>query len=111
MKMLLVFGALFGGSTLVVFAQTVDPASSVPYAKEGALAVALGALVWALQHLLRYMSEQQKQFTTTLDNIVARDEQHHKDRLQESGQLRDAISDLRDNCRDVQRECSERRTP
>ena len=106
MKMILACAALFGSSTLVVFAQAVDPVSSVPYAKEGALAITLTALVWALQYLLRvHLPAQHKQFTATLDNIVARDEQHHKDRLEESSNLRIAIGELRDNCRDFQRNC------
>ncbi len=109
MKMILACAVLFSGSTLVAFAQAVDPISAVPYAKEGALAVTLSALVWALQHMLRInLPEQQKQAREALDRCVAREDQHHKDRLQESSQLRIAIGELRDNCRNFQRDCADR---
>ena len=105
MKTIAMFAALFGGSTLVVFAQAADPAIAVPYAKESALAVTLAALIWAFQHLLRAeLPEQRKQLTEVLDKIMARDEQHHSDHLVKADQLRDSIAKLGDNCRDFQSE-------
>ena len=105
MKTLAVLVALFGSSTFVVFAQTTEPMTTVPYAKEGALGIALAALVWALQHTMRVLfPEQQKRFTETIDKILVRDEQYHKDRLEESKELRAAIGELRENCRDFRRQ-------
>jgi len=105
--MLLVFGAMLGSSTLVVFAQSVDPA--VPYAKEGVLVAALGALIWALRHQMTVEGPRQgKLFSDTLDKIVARDDQHHSENLEKAAKLTEAIGELEKTCRDHQRNtCSE----
>ena len=110
MKMLLVFGAMLGSSTLVVFAQSVDPA--VPYAKEGVLAAALGALIWTLRHQMTVEGPaQREQFTATLDSIAARDEQHHSDHLERQTKLTEAIGELKQACRDHQRGSDKGATP
>ena len=106
MKMILAFAALCSGTGLVVVAQVVDSAHGghIPYAKEGALAAALGTILWAFKYLLtNYIPAQQRQYTATLDNIAARDEQHHSDHLERQTKLTEAIGELEKTCRDHQR--------
>lgn len=104
MKMSLAIAALFGSCGFVVLAQTIQVTDRIPYAKEGALVAVLGSLIWSLQYLLRdYLPKQQGQFTKTLAEIVAREDEHRTKRLEEGRELKDAIMALRDNCRDFQR--------
>jgi len=110
-KMLLAFAALCSGTGVVVFAQAVDSTHGghIPYAKEGALAAALGTILWGFRYLLtNYLPAQQQQFTATLDNISARADQHHSDNLEKAEKLTAAIGELEKTCRDHQRNtCSE----
>jgi hypothetical protein len=116
MKLTLLSVMMFAGVFGVAFAQ-VNDSQGLPYTKESALAVALGALVWALQHFMRVtipsereqnrdtqarqqelfaeiQTKQQEVFREGLARIVERQRAQHEERLEDAARCRDALSSL-----------------
>jgi len=85
-------GIAFGES----FAQVTPPDGLDPWLKAGVAVVSLAALIWVVQHLLRYtIPEQQRTFQQTMDKICEKSERIDL-------QNREALHEITDKCAQTQ---------